>query len=146
MSQQTSSTKKMFKALTASATSLGFLLQSASLVFAQIYNPALDANSGLGGSASDFNNAKSGAIFAQYFIRIWQFIIFVGGLAVLVYLIWGAFDWIIAGGDQSKISKGRDRMVQAVIGMILLAGSFVIIQFINSVFFEGTIDLLNISF
>lgn len=126
------------------ATILTLLIASSQKAFAQITNPALEA--GFGGDAADAATAADGTIFATYFIMIWQFIISVGGIMVVLYFIWGALDWIIAGGDQSKIQKGRDRMIQAVIGMVLLAGSFVIISLINTIFFQQTFDILNIQF
>ena len=120
------------------------VLAAPSVSFAQITNPAIGP--GFGGDPADAADASSGMIFSVLFIRFWQMIIVIGTIAVLVYFVWGALDWIIAGGDSSKIQKGRDRIIQAVIGMIILAGSFAIISFINNVFFAGTVDLLQISF
>ena len=128
-------------AVTSLGVSLVALLATAQQAAAQITNPAVDSSIG-----ADAAGAADGSIFATYFVAIWQMIISVGGIMVLLYFIWGSVDWIVAGGDQSKIQKGRDRMIQAVIGMILLAGSFVLIGLINSIFFEGTFDLLNITF
>jgi hypothetical protein len=136
--------KTYMKIQIALGATLALLISSSQKAFAQITNPALEA--GFGGAAADAANAADGSIFATYFIMIWQFIISVGGLMVVLYFIWGAVDWIVAGGDQSKIQKGRDRMIQAVIGMVLLAGSFVIISLINTIFFQNTFDILNIQF
>lgn len=47
-------------------------------------------------------------------------------LLVLIYLMWGAIEWISAGGDKSKIEKARNRMTQAVIGIIVLASTLAI--------------------
>ncbi len=136
--------KLLKKVLTITATQLTALFLFAQSTAAQITNPALSA--GMGGAKADATAAQDGTLFASYFIRVWQLVISIGGLMVVLYFIWGSLEWILAGGDQSKIQKGRDRIVQAVIGMILLAGSFVIVTFINQLFFADTFDILNLSF
>lgn len=113
----------------ASFSAFGFLAKPVS---AQITNPALPEN--LGG---DPVAAASGATFTGYIVTIWQALIFVGALLVLLFFIWGAIEWISAGGDQSKIGKARDKMTQAVIGMILLVGTFAIVGLISQLFFPG---------
>lgn len=140
--------KTFTKIQLAFATAVAAVLATATKAFAQITNPALDPSVGSVGGAdtTDAAGAVAGSIFASYFIMIWQFVISIGGFMVVIYFIWGAIDWIVAGGDQSKIQKGRDRMIQAVIGMILLAGSFIIVSLINDVFFKETFDILNIQF
>ena len=45
-------------------------------------------------------------------------------LAVLVMLIWGAFEWIISGGDKDAVGKARGRIVNALIGLAVLAVAF----------------------
>lgn len=48
------------------------------------------------------------------------------GLAVLVYLIIGAFKWITSGGDKEAIGKARGTIVNALIGLAILALAFFI--------------------
>lgn len=50
----------------------------------------------------------------------------VAALLVLLYLIWAAIEWISAGGDSGKIQKARDKIVQSIIGIIVLASSLAI--------------------
>ena len=108
-----------------------------SQALAQITNPAIGA---LGSNAKD---AQSGVTFTTYFITLWRALIFVGGLAVLFNLVMGAMDWILAGGEQAKIQKGRDKITQSIVGMIVLAGTFVIITYVSQLFFN--FDLLNLT-
>lgn len=51
-----------------------------------------------------------------------------GGLAVLVFMIWGAFDWITSGGDKEKITNARRKITNALIGLALLALSAFIVS------------------
>lgn len=54
-------------------------------------------------------------------------------LAVLVYLIWGAFQWITSGGDKEAVSKARGRITAALIGLAILALSFLILVVVGQI-------------
>ena len=45
-------------------------------------------------------------------------------LLVLVMLIWGAFEWISSGGDKEAVGKARGRIVNALIGLAVLAVAY----------------------
>jgi magnesium-transporting ATPase (P-type) len=49
-----------------------------------------------------------------------QMFILIAGMFLLLYLLWGAFDWIISGGEKEKITKAQNKITNAVIGMILI--------------------------
>jgi hypothetical protein len=49
-----------------------------------------------------------------------QAFIFIGGIALLFYLMYGAFLWITSGGDSEKLETARGVMTQAVIGIIMM--------------------------
>jgi hypothetical protein len=105
---------------------------------AQITNPVT-------GSFGEYSaDTTSGAQFVGYFVNIWAALTMVGGLAVILFMIWGAFDWITAGGDAGKIGKARDKMTNAVIGLILLVSTFVIIGFVGRLFFGNEFDILKL--
>ncbi len=46
--------------------------------------------------------------------------IIVAAFALLVYIFWGAFDWITSSGDKEKVAKARKKITNAVIGMFLV--------------------------
>lgn len=45
-------------------------------------------------------------------------------LVVLVMLIWGAFEWIASGGDKEAVGKARNRIINALIGLAVLAVAY----------------------
>ncbi len=45
-------------------------------------------------------------------------------LIVLAMLIWGAFDWITSGGDKENVGKARGKIINALIGLAVLAIAF----------------------
>ena len=46
--------------------------------------------------------------------------IIIAGISLMIYLLWGAYDWINSGGEKEKIAKAQAKITNAVIGMILV--------------------------
>jgi amino acid transporter len=44
----------------------------------------------------------------------------VAALAVLLYMLWGAFDWVMSGGEKTKIEKAQQKITQAIIGFLVI--------------------------
>ncbi len=59
-----------------------------------------------------------------------QMFILLAGMFLLLYLLWGAFDWIASGGEKEKISKAQSKITNAVIGIVLV---FVVLTVFNLV-------------
>ncbi len=93
-------------------------------------------------TASNTTLAGSETTFAEWLARIFGAILGVSALLVLIYLAWGAISWITSGGDSSKVEKARDRMTQAVIGIIVLAASTAIFMLVQNAL---GIEALNIT-
>jgi hypothetical protein len=106
---------------------------------AQITNPVI------GDLGSQYEQARDGTLFTQYFVLLWRAAITIGALLVIVYFIWGAIDWISAGGDSGKLEKARQKIMHAAIGLIILVASFVIIGFIGELFFGTEFSLLEVT-
>lgn len=51
-----------------------------------------------------------------------------GILIALVMLIWGSFEWITSGGDKENVGKARNRIINALIGLAVLAVAFALAQ------------------
>lgn len=64
---------------------------------------------------------------AQVINAVLSFVMVIASLLVLLYLIWGAFDWITSGGDKGKIQGARQKIVAAVIGLVIVASSYAIL-------------------
>ena len=45
-------------------------------------------------------------------------------ILVLFMLVWGAFEWITSGGDKEAVGKARGRIINALIGLAVLAIAF----------------------
>jgi hypothetical protein len=59
------------------------------------------------------------ALAKLFEIGIRLFII-IAGIFLIIYLLWGAYDWIVSGGEKEKIAKAQAKITNAVIGMFLI--------------------------
>jgi uncharacterized membrane protein len=65
-------------------------------------------------------------------------------LLVFLYLILGGIQWITSGGDKGKTEEARNKITAAVIGIIILAAAYALVQFVAYVLGFGTLqDALN---
>ena len=100
-----------------------------------ITNPVLPKE----GSLTEIN--KSGGPLASLMARLWQTMVIIGSLLVILYFVWGAIDWLTAGGNEEKLKKARGRMVDAFIGLALLVASYAIMRFMEFVFGFSLVDI-----
>ncbi|GIK84474.1 MAG: hypothetical protein BroJett025_10960 [Patescibacteria group bacterium] len=132
--------KYLSKKITTVLTALGLFLSKIVFVHAQIKNPVT------GELGADAEEAASGEIFVSYFVTLWNAFITIGAIAVLIMFLWGALEWITAGGEASKIEKARNRIMQSFLGLLILVSSFVIIGFVSQLFFGEEFSILNLTF
>ena len=55
-----------------------------------------------------------------------SFVMIICALLVFFYLIWGAIQWIVSGGDKGKVTAARQKIISAIVGLIIVAASFAI--------------------
>ncbi len=60
-------------------------------------------------------------------------------LIALFFLLWGGIGWILSGGDKTKIQAARNRIMYAIIGLVICFLAFAIVSFIGTAF---RVDLL----
>lgn len=49
-------------------------------------------------------------------------------VSVVFMFLWGALEWMLAGGDKEKVAQAQRRIVNALIGLALLAVAFAILR------------------
>ncbi len=101
---------------------------------APIKNPVLSPSEG------EFNTVAANPL-GPFIARLWWTIVLVGGLALLIFLIWGGVDLLTSEGDQEKYKSAKNKITHALMGMGLLAGSFAVIRLLDAVF---GVDVLNL--
>ena len=55
----------------------------------------------------------------------------VAGIVFVFWILWGAFQWITSGGEKEAVAAARSRIVNAIIGIILFAVAFAVIQILG---------------
>lgn len=97
--------------------------------------PAIDKFGGL-------DLTKTGAVGISKFLSNLITLIYTLAAIVLIFmLLWGAWDWITSEGDKEKLDSARKKIINALVGIILFAVAFAIIQvfgqFTGFEFFKG---------
>lgn len=59
------------------------------------------------------------------------------GFIAFFMMFWGAFSYLLAGGDKGKIEGARKRITWAIVGLIVLSLSFAISQYVQDVLLPG---------
>jgi hypothetical protein len=88
------------------------------------------------------NNALPSAITGQgagpglalYIASLWRTVVILGGLAFIVYLVWGGVEYLTSAGDKGRIDDASKKISSAVIGLAILVGSYAIVYFVQNVF------------
>jgi hypothetical protein len=75
-----------------------------------------------------------------------SFIMVIAALLVFLYLIWGGIEWITSGGEKGKTENARNKITAAVIGLVILAASYAILQLVlRFLGFNGLEDALQVT-
>ncbi|MBI2098263.1 MAG: hypothetical protein HYT49_01185 [Candidatus Wildermuthbacteria bacterium] len=85
-------------------------------------------------------NQSLGAIIGY----LYYLIVGIAGLAAFVMLIWGGVQWLVSGAIPSQASEARDKVRNAIIGLLLVLASFLIAQTINPALTIINMDFLSL--
>lgn len=67
----------------------------------------------------------------QLIAWFYYFIVGISGLAAFAMLVWGGVQWLTSAGSPSKITEAKDRITSALLGLLIILGSWLILQVIN---------------
>ena len=70
-----------------------------------------------------------------------KFFFVVAGLAALFMLLWGAISWITSGGDSDAVAAARGKILNALIGVVLIIAVLAVIWTVEQVIFNGRVCL-----
>ena len=91
---------------------------------AQIINPVLPVA----------GQGEGAPILASLIATGLQVVFIIGGLGLLFVIIWGAVQWITAGGDSDQLKSAQKKIVGGIIGFVILASAMTIITAIGNIF------------
>lgn len=113
------------KKLSSLITALGYFL-TAKIAFAQV------GNINLGNTQSNFGiNADTGV--DKIITNAITIVFIVAAVLVLAMLIWGGIEWVLSGGDKEKVGNARKRIIASLIGLVIIALAYVILQVVGGI-------------
>ena len=89
-----------------------------------------------------YAGVKEGGLIV-FFSNILRFVFVVAGAYALINLILAGFAYMTAGGDAKAVSKAWDKIWQTLLGLAIIAGSFVIAAIIGFILFKDPMFMLN---
>lgn len=78
--------------------------------------------------------------FTTVATRVVTWILMLSGILAVIYLVYGGILYITAGGDAEKATKGRTALINAIIGIVIIALAFVIVQWVGKIILSGTTE------
>lgn len=78
------------------------------------------------------NFSQAVDIFQGIISKILGFLTIVGSLWFMLQFVLGAFSWINAGGNKEALKKAQDKILHAVIGLVILVAAYALISVIGS--------------
>lgn len=118
--------------------SIGFLIMSASAVFAQSPTPPSTAISIIVNRPANLPFAKLGTLISGGV----GIILIIAALAAFVFLIMGGLQWVTSGGDKAKVEEAQNKIQAALIGLFVVFAAWAIMVVVGQVL---GIDLYNLS-
>lgn len=86
----------------------------------------MDQNDAFEQSAGFDANTKTGDIIAL----IIQVFLSLLAIIFIILILYAGFNWMTAGGDEQKVTKAKDTIYRAVIGLVITLAAFAITYFV----------------
>lgn len=77
---------------------------------------------------------EAGPGLAFYIATLWRTVVTIGGIAFIIYIVWGGIEYLTSGGDKTKVADAQTKITSSVIGIAILVASYAITLFIQGVF------------
>lgn len=77
--------------------------------------------------------------FSDLLTFLIRFFFLLAGIAALVMMLWGALAWVTSGGEKDGVEKARDKIVAAIVGMIMIVVALAVIWSMENIVFSKKI-------
>lgn len=71
-----------------------------------------------------------------------RFFIIIGGLFTLWQFLSGGLTYITSGGDKAKVQEAGNKITMSIVGLVVMAASFVIIAIVSKILFGSFTAIL----
>jgi hypothetical protein len=89
-----------------------------------------------------YGGVEGGGLTA-FFSNILRLVFVVAGMYALINIIIAGFTYMTAGGDAKKLTQAWDRIWQTLLGLAIIAGSFVLAAIFGYILFGDPMFMLN---
>lgn len=88
-------------------------------------------------SKSEIDTSRGAiGIMQQYIGQIFKFGAALISIFAVIMIMWGGYEYMLAGGESGTVENAKNRIMQALLGLTLLFLSAVLLNFINPNFFK----------
>mgnify|MGYP001607669969 CR=1 FL=1 len=84
------------------------------------------------GPGVDEKECRSISIFITLLINFSKYLFGIVGALALLFFIYGGFTLILSRGTTDSVKKGKDIMVAAIVGLIIVFGAYMLVRFLSS--------------
>jgi hypothetical protein len=95
---------------------------------AQLTNPVLPPNLGSG------SISQGGTIIGKLISSIGGLFFIFAFLLTFLYLLMGGISWLTSGGDKSKLTEARDKITNAIVGIVIVAAAYAVFALVGQFF------------
>ena len=86
------------------------------------------------GPKSPFSGAKTFNSIGAILTGALDIVLYVAFFLAFFWLIWGAFQYMMAQGKKEDLAKAREKLKWAIIGLIVIFASFTLTKFASEIF------------
>lgn len=79
--------------------------------------------------------------FTDYVKYLFPFLLSVAAFSALVMFVYGGIEYMASGGNPSRASAGKEKITDAILGLLLAVGSVLILRTINPKLVELNLDI-----
>lgn len=88
-------------------------------------------NTKIPGLVLNAGDGESSSLLAQYISGVYRYAVSIVAIVSAIMFIYGAFLYLVSGATSQQIQKGKDIMLDAVVGLILVLSATAILRTIN---------------
>ena len=93
---------------------------------AQIINPVLPGALGSGGQEA------GPPIIGSLISSIVGVFLILAFISALLYMFLGGLDWVTSAGDKTKLQSARDKITNALIGLVVVGASWAVMMIVSN--------------
>jgi hypothetical protein len=107
------------------------LLLNAALLHSQVYGQGL----------GDITPPPATTVTINFIIETFvDFVLGAGIVVFLLYFMWGSLEWLTSAGDKGRLQMARDKITNALIGLIILATVFGVMEIVKAITYDPEIS------